>query len=813
MSYGYFDDQSREYVVTRPDTPLPWLNYIGQDDYFGLVTNTAGGYSFYKDARLRRLTRYRYNEIPFDMNGRYLYIKDGDSIWNPGWKPTKTKLDSYECRHGLGYSTMTGVKDGIECKVTYFVPKGEDAEIWKISVKNVGSTHKKVQLFSFVEFCFYNALNDMTNFQRTYSIGEVEVHGNAIYHKTEYRERRDHYVVFGCSRDVDGFDTCRDTFVGLHNGLHEPTAVIEGKCRNSIAHGWHPIASQQIDLELEAGGSETFSVVMGYIENEEDKKFREDGLINREKAEALLNKYSTIEAVDAAFQKLADSWTDTLSSFQINTPSPVINRMGNVWNQVQCMATFNLSRSASMFESGIGRGMGYRDSNQDLLGFVHMVPEKARQRVLDIAATQKSSGLCFHQYQPLTKKGNDEIGGGFMDDHLWLILSTCAYIKETGDFAILEEKIGYADEEVKEATLMDHLELSIRYTMENLGPHQLPLIGHADWNDCLNLNCFSKDPSDSFQTASHSGDSDVAESLMIAGLFLVAAKELKGLYNQLGQSENAEAVEADYQKMLEAVETKGWDGEWYLRAYDAFSKPIGSKSCDAGKIFIESQGWLIMGGAGAENGRARQTLDSVHEHLNTENGCVLQQPPYPDYRIELGEISSYPPGYKENAGIFCHNNPWIQLALMQLGMSDRAYEYYMAMCPAAKEDKMDIYRGEPYVYSQMVAGKDAATPGEAKNAWLTGTAAWTFLTISQGFAGIKPDYECLVVDPSVPSDWKEFSVTRKMRGCTYQLNFKNPDGINKGVKHIEINGEIIPGNRIPLIPAGESCEVLITMGK
>ncbi|MEQ9824064.1 MAG: glycosyl transferase [Puniceicoccaceae bacterium] len=813
MSYGYFDDPRREYVVRRPDTPLPWLNYIGQDEYFGLVTNTAGGYSFFKDARLRRLTRYRYNQIPFDMNGRYLYLKDGDTVWNPGWKPTKTALDEYECRHGLGYSKFRSSKKDVRCEVTYFVPKGENAEIWKVSVSNEGATHKKVQLFSFVEFCFYNALNDMTNFQRTYSIGEVEVHGSAIYHKTEYRERRNHYVVFGCSRDVQGFDTCRDAFVGLHNGLHEPAAVLEGKSRNSIAHGWNPIGSHCLELDLAPGEVQEFSFVMGYIENEQERKFRPDGLINREKAEALLQKYATIDAVDAAFAKLAESWEETLSSFQIESPSAIINRMGNTWNQVQCMATFNLSRSASMFESGIGRGMGYRDSNQDLLGFVHMVPEKARQRVLDIAATQKSSGLCFHQYQPLTKKGNDEIGGGFMDDHLWLILSTCAYIKETGDFAILREQIGYADVEEKHATLMDHLELSLRYTMENLGPHQLPLIGHADWNDCLNLNCFSMDPSDSFQTASHSGDSNVAESLMIAGLFLVAAKELKALYEVLDSPAQAADVQRNYDKMLDAVETHGWDGAWYLRAYDAHGNPIGSHTCDAGKIFIESQGWLIMGGAGATNGRAEKTLESVHEHLFTPNGCVLQQPSYPDYRIELGEISSYPQGYKENAGIFCHNNPWIQLALMQLGMSDRAFEYYLSMCPAAKEDKLDVYRGEPYVYSQMIAGKDAATPGEAKNAWLTGTAAWTFLTISQGFAGIKPDYDCLVVDPSIPSDWKEFSVTRKLRGATYELKFVNPDGVNKGVRFLEIDGRRIEGNRIPLVSAGESCEVLITMGK
>lgn len=812
MNYGYFDDENREYVVSRPDTPLPWLNYIGQDDFFGLVTNTAGGYSFFKDARLRRLTRYRYNDIPFDMNGRYLYIKDGDSIWNPGWKPVKTELDRYECRHGVGYSTVTGEKDGIECSTTFFVPSGVNAEIWKVKVKNNGSVKKDIKMFSFLEFCSYNALNDMTNFQRTFSIGEVEVHGNSIYHKTEYRERRDHYVVFSCTRDVQGFDTSRDEFVGLHNGLHEPTVVKEGASRNSIAHGWNPIGSHMLDLSLEPGEEVCFSFILGYIENNDVPKFGDDGLINKVKAEKLLADYATIESVDAALVTLKERWDDNLSKFQIQTPCDIVNRMGNVWNQVQCMATFNLSRSASLFESGIGRGMGYRDSNQDLLGFVHMVPEKARQRVLDIAATQMSSGLCFHQYQPLTKKGNDEIGGGFMDDHLWLILSTCAYIKETGDFSILSEKIGYADTEVKEATLMDHLELSIRYTMENLGPHQLPLIGHADWNDCLNLNCFSTDPSDSFQTATHSGDSNIAESLMIAGLFLCATIELKGLYGALGQNEKIEGLDTDYASMLDAVETHGWDGEWYLRAYDAHGKAIGSHTNDAGKIFIESQGWLVMGGAGAKNGRAEKAMESVHKHLFTENGCVLQQPPYPDYRLELGEISSYPEGYKENAGIFCHNNPWIQLALMQLGLGDRAYEYYLSICPAAKEDKIDVYRGEPYVYSQMIAGKDAATPGEAKNAWLTGTAAWTFLTISQGFAGVKPDYSSLIVDPSIPTDWKEFTVQRKLRGVQYNLIFLNPKGVSKGVEFIEINGEKISGNRIPLYQNGAECNVSIHMG-
>jgi cellobiose phosphorylase len=812
-NYGHFDDANREYVITRPDTPLPWLNFLGQDDFFGLCTNTGGGYTFYRDAKLRRLTRYRYNEIPYDNNGRYLYIKDGDTIWNPTWKPVRTELDSYECRHGMGYTSFVAEKNGVEVEVTFFIPNGETLELWKTTVRNKSGAKKDIQLFSFIEFCFYEALNDATNYQRTYNIGEVEVEGSSIYHKTEYRERRNHYTFFSCTRPIDGFDTSRDDFVGIHNGLHDPKAVVAGKSGDSMANGWNPIGSHNINLSLEAGAEESFSFVLGYVENDPDKKFSAPKVINKEKAEAIMSKYNDMANVDAAFDAVTKRWDDLLGVFQIETPDPVMNRMGNTWNQAQCMATFNLSRSASLYESGIGRGMGYRDSNQDLLGFVHLVPEKARPRLLDIAATQLSSGLCFHQYQPLTKKGNADIGGGFMDDHLWLVLSTCSYIKETGDTTILQENIGYADQpdDAKEGTLLDHLELSIRYCMENCGPHGLPLIGHADWNDCLNLNCFSTEPNESFQLAGHGTNDKIAESLMIAGLFLVAADLLAELYDFTEQDSDAARIREDSKKMRAAVDAHGWDGEWFRRAYDANGKPVGSKENEEGKIYIESQGWLIMGGVGLEDGRAKQALDSVHEHLYYEHGCVLQEPTYTDYHVELGEVSSYPPGYKENGGVFCHNNPWIHLSLMKVGDTDRALEYYHSICPAAKEDVIETYRGEPYVYSQMIAGKDAATPGEAKNAWLTGTAAWTFLSISQGFCGIQPDYTGLRLDPSLPSSWPEIKVTRKFRGVTYKITVKNPDGKTRGIRELTVDGKVVEGNILPSAPAGSEVEVEAVM--
>ena len=799
--YGAFDDAAREYAIRRPDTPLPWLNYLGQDDLFGLCTNTGGGYTFWRDARLSRLTRYRYNDAPLDSVGRYLYVRDGDSVWNPGWKPTKTPLDRYECRHGLGYTRVLGAKDGVEVELCFFVPPGDDVEIWRTTVRNTDSTTKQLRLFSYVEFCLYEALNDMTNFQSTYSIGEVEVErgGAAIFHTTEHRARRAHVTLFGCTRDVIGFDTSRDAFVGVHNGLHEPAVPLAGRATGSIAHGWNPIGAHELELELAPGESETFSLLLAYLE--------EGGV---PAGLELLDRYAEAGAVDGALTGLQARWDELLSHFQVECPDPHATRMLSTWNQYQCMATFNLSRSASLFETGIGRGMGFRDSNQDVLGFVHLIPDRARQRILDLAATQLSDGTCFHQYQPLTREGNAEIGGNFLDDHLWLVVSTCAYVKETGDTSILAEPVGYADTPGSREDLVHHLETSIRYTGVNRGPHGLPLIGHADWNDCLNLNSFSTEPDESFQTA---GDVEgsVAESVMIAGLFLYAAAELAGLYRHLGRDVDAERIAGLRAEMLATVEAEAWDGAWYVRAFDAESRPIGSHVCEEGQIFVESQAWCVLGGAGAEDERARRALESVQARLATPDGIVLQQPAYSRYHAELGEISGYPPGYKENAGIFCHTNPWITLAWCRLGEGERALATYLAICPSTREERIETYRCEPYVYAQMIAGPDAATPGEAKNSWLTGTAAWTFVSGTQGLLGIAPDYDGLRIDPCVPRTWESFRVTRRFRGAVYEITVANPSGISRGVRSLRIDGKDVPGDLVPLSAAGDRVRVEVVL--
>ncbi len=811
MKFGYFDDAKREYVIDTPKTPYPWINYLGTQDFFSLISNTAGGYSFYKDARLRRITRFRYNEIPVDSNGRYFYINDGGEIWSPGFKPVKNDLDEYECRHGLGYTKIAGQKNGLKAEVTFFVPVNANCEIQRIVLTNNSSKAKKFNVYSFEEWCLWDANDDATNFQRNFSTGEVELEDSTIYHKTEYRERRNHYAFYYVNSKLAGFDTDRDTFLGAFNGLEAPDAVVNNKSFNSVADGWSPIASHNIEVELASGEKKEFIYILGYCENPAAEKFNADGTLNKKVAHDMITQFNTPELADAAFAALKNYWDNLLFQFHIDSGDEKLDRMVNIWNQYQCMVTFNLSRSASYFESGIGRGMGFRDSNQDLLGFVHQIPERARERILDIAATQLEDGGAYHQYQPLTKKGNNEIGGNFNDDPIWLIIAVAAYIKETGDFAILKEKVPFDNDESKADTLFEHLRRSFYHVTNNLGPHGLPLIGRADWNDCLNLNCFSLEPGQSFQTTTNS-DGNTAESVFIAGMFVYAGPDFVELCNRMGFKDEAKKAKEAVEKMDKAVLKDGYDGEWFLRAYDANSEKVGGKECDEGKIFIEPQGLCVMAGIGKETGEARKALDSVKKYLDTKYGVVLLNPPYTKYALNLGEISSYPPGYKENAGIFCHCNPWIMAAEATIGRGDRAFEYYKKIAPAYIEDISEIHKTEPYVYSQMIAGKDARFFGQAKNSWLSGTAAWNFAAISQWILGIKPVYDGLMIDPCLPAEMKKFTIKRHFRNADYDITIINSNGVSKGVKSITVDGASLEGNVLPAYSDGKTHKATVTMG-
>ena len=811
MKYGHFDDKNREYVITNPKTPYPWINYLGNEDFFSLTSNTGGGYTFYKDAKFRRLTRYRYNNVPADDGGKYFYIKDGDTVWSPGWKPVKTPLDHYECRHGMSYTRIKGVKNGVEAEVLQFIPLGFWGELQKLKLTNQGSEKKSLKLFSFIEWCLWNAEDDMTNFQRNFSTGEVEVKDSVIYHKTEFKERRNHYAFFSVNEPIQGFDTDRETFIGLYNGFDSPDAVSEGRPSNSVAHGWSPIASHYLEIDLEPGESKELVFMLGYVEVDESEKWESKAVINKKPALSMIEKYNSVEKVNRAFSELRDYWDNLLGTLKIDSGDDRLDRMVNIWNQYQCMVTFNMSRSASFFESGIGRGMGFRDSNQDLIGFVHQIPDRARERIVDIASTQFEDGSCYHQYQPLTKKGNSAIGGDFNDDPLWLILSTTAYIKETGDFSLLDEMVPFDNDESRAKSHFEHLKASFYHVVNNLGPHELPLIGRADWNDCLNLNCFSTDPNESFQTTGNK-KGETAESLMIAGLFVVYGKEYVKLCRQIGKTEEAEEAEHHVDQMVQAIKDHGWDGDWYLRAYDYYGKKIGSNDNEEGKIFIESQGWCSMAEIGKEEGLVEKALDSVKEHLDCEYGIVLNYPAFSKYYIEYGEISTYPAGYKENGGIFCHNNPWIMIGETMIGRGDRAYEYYTKIAPSFLEEISDLHKVEPYVYCQMIAGKEAFKPGEAKNSWLSGTASWNFYAITQYILGIQPDYEGLRIDPCIPKDWDGFKMTRKFRGATYEIEVQNPSHVSKGVRETWVNGEKASSNLIPLLEKGKQHSVKIIMG-
>lgn len=782
MKFGYFDDLKKEYVITTPYTPLPWINYLGSKDFFGLISNTMGGYCFYRDARLQRLTRFRYNNVPADTGGRYYYIKEeGKPAWNPGFMPCKTPLDRYLCRHGLGYSIFEGEKDGLEAIMKCFVPLDENCEIHSLTLTNKSRHDKKFKLYSMIEWCFWDAVDDSQNYQRNLNIGEVEVEDGVIYHKTEYRERRRHYGFYGVNCHISGFDTDRDAFLGNLRGFDKPLALEEGS-KNSIAHGWYPIGSHQVDISLSAGETRVIIFVLGYAQNK-DEKWAGNNIINKEEAKRLLCKFKSNDAVDHEFKRLKDYWDELLSRFQVRSSNEKVDRMVNIWNQYQCMVTFNLSRSASYFETGTGRGMGFRDSCQDILGFVHLIPEKARERILDLASIQFEDGSTYHQYQPLTKLGNNNIGSGFNDDPLWLIACTCAYIKETGDCRILNEPVPFDNKPGSEKSLFEHLRRSINYTLNNLGPHGLPLIGRADWNDCLNLNTFSEEPGESFQTVKNY-EGNVAESVFIAGMFVKYAKEYADLCRRFGDPAEAEYIMSQVNKMEEAVYESGWDGSWFLRAYDAFGNKVGSKECHEGKIYIEPQGMCVMAGLGLDNGYAEKALDSVHEILVSGYGIELLHPCYTSYRKELGEISSYPPGYKENGSVFCHNNPWISIAETMLGRGNEAFDIYRRICPSYTEEISEIHKTEPYVYSQTIGGRGGFSPGEAKNSWLTGTAAWSFVNISQSILGIYPDYDSLIIKPCLPDEIKSYKVQRYFRGKIYTIEVEN---LGKGRVKIKTN--------------------------
>lgn len=767
MKYGYFDKENKEYVITRPDTPLPWINYLGAEEYCAIMSNTAGGYSFFKDPKERRILRYRYNNVPMDRGGRYLYLRDNETndFWSASWQPVLKDM-KYECRHGLGYTTISTQYNGIHTKATYFVPKNENQEVWMLETKAVGgSKERDLSVFSFVEFCLWDALNDMTDYQYNLNIGQTEYKDNIIYHISRYRVSQDVVGYFGCANQkAIGFDTQRRDFMGTYGDWSNPRAVIENKMNNSIACGWAPVGSQMFSIKLKPGQTKTLIFVLGFTENIKAPAKK-------------VAKYRTPKAVNQALKVLKETWEEKLNKFSVQCPDPETELMLNTWNQYQCMTTFNWSRSASYYESGIGRGMGFRDSNQDTLGFAHMIPAKVKARIKDLAATQLPDGSAYHQYSPLTKKANPS-DHKYGDDHLWLIYSTASYLKETGDLEFLNEKIAFADSDKE--TMYEHLCRAIKFSHDNLGPHGLPRIFFADWNDCLNLD----------------QGKGKAESVMVAQMYVGACYELAKIAELLKKSADAKKYLALAEKMKETINKTAWDGKWFVRAFTDFKLPIGSCKNQEAKIYLEPQAWAVMTNSTDEK-RALKCMDSVNKYLASEHGVHILTPPYEKFHWEIGSIGVYPPGLKENGAIFCHPNPWAMIAECMLGHGDTAYEYYKAIQPAARNAIADTHKTEPYVYCQMIAGKPHKDFGEGKNAWLTGSACWNFVAASQWILGIRPEYEGLLIDPCIPKHWKGFQVKRVFRGITYYITVRNPRGVCKGVKSMLLDNKLLSSNLIP----------------
>lgn len=804
--YGHFDTGAREYVITDPLTPLPWINYLGSKDLHAIVSNTGGGYSFFRDAKLRRLTRYRYDSVPLDSVGKYLYLVDGDAAWNPGFRPTRTQLDRYECRHGLGYSRFRTARNGLAADLLTFIADDENAEFQVLALRNESATAKTIRVFSYVEWCLWNAEDDAANLQRNLSLAECYVNGSMICHVTGYRERRNHYAFHLVNRAADGFDADRSAFLGPYGDCADPAVVRARRSGNSRVNGWWPIASLSLTVNLKPGESDELVFATGYAENDADAKWASDGSPNLAAARRLKARLQDANHAARTFAEHRARWSALLDKLQVSTPDPRFDELVNTWNPYQCMVTFQLARSASLFETGRGRGIGFRDSNQDCLGAVHLVPDEVRERLLHLAATQKSDGGAWHQYQPLTRTGNRDIGDGFNDDPLWLVLAVAAYIRETGRADLLEAAVPFEDAPGRAATMRDHVEASLRYTLERLGAHGLPLIGRADWNDCLNLNAHSTDPDESFQTGPMRTNGR-AESVMIAALFVLAARE----YAALADAATAARYRKDADAMSAAVEQHGWDGNWFLRAYDHAGQRVGSSENAEGQIFLEPQALCAMAGIGAEAGLVDRALQSVGERLTSPVGVRLLDPPYRSYHPALGEISTYLPGYKENGSVFCHTNPWLVIAEALRGRSDRAMQVLAAIAPTYHSDP-DTRRTEPYVYAQMVAGPQAAKPGEAKNSWLTGTASWSLVAVTQYILGLRPTVAGLAIDPCIPADWPSFKARRVFRGVTYEIEVRNLGGGGRGVRSLTVDGKPVVGHLLPLAPAGSTVQVKVELG-
>ena len=783
--FGEFSFSNKEFVITNPQTPTPWMNYLSNSEYCVLMSNTGGGYSFHIDPKDRRLTRYRYNNIPMDRPGKYIYLKDVEKnlVWSPTWQPVQTTLDMYECHVGLGYNIIKSRYNEIDSTLKYYVPSRENVEIWHVTLKNTSAQPKTINLFSYVEFALWKAINDQWDLQYIQNVAVANFENNLIFYSLfDFSPKA--YVFFTCSDKIISFDCDRDAFIGPYRSETNPIAVEKNVCSNSLALGGNPIAGTSMVVSLLPGESKTLTFMLG-IAKTKDEAFN------------LAKKFSSEDVVVKELQNVKNSWNKLLSNYETKTPDKNFDNLVNVFTSYQCFTTFNWSRYVSFYETGIGRGMGFRDCCQDILGVVHTIPNRVRARIIDLLENQFIDGHVYHQFFPLTKTGGfpdyiKEKQLYFSDDHLWIILSVTYYLKETGEFSLLNEQVKFVDGE--KTTVYEHLKRSIAFSFSHFGCHNIPLMGSADWNDALQLPGLE------------------SESVFSAMLLHCMLLEMISLAKRMDKEEDYNYYIEKANELKNTINTACWDGEWFLRGFTTDSKPVGGKSSLEGILYLNTQTWAILSQVTSPE-RSSDILSIVKDKLATIFGVKLLDKPYTQFHSDLGGISTFPPGLKENGAIFCHTNPWLVIAECMLGEGDKAFDYFKRYSPLSKISTQEIHKTEPYIFSQMITGPDHPKFGQAKNSWLTGTAAWSYHAMTNWILGIRPDYDGLIIDPCIPKNWKEFSVTRVFRGSTYHISVSNCEKVSKGIKKIIIDNCERETNIIPIFTDFKDHFVEITMGQ
>ncbi len=788
--YGYFDEERREFVITRPDTPRPWYNYIRNARYCGLVSNTGGGASFHIDPKHKRVLRYRYDNIPHDRPGRYVYVRDDETkrYWSATWQPVRTALKDfrYECRVGLNYQVIRARCRSIESTLTYFVAPEDDVEIWLLELKNAGRKKRRVSTFSYAELALWGAIRDLVNLDAAPACTDIVYDDGVFVHRT-YNDTGTslgtmdfvrNYCYVASSLPPAGFDGHRETFIGPYRSETNPLVVERGKSNDFFGRADYPLASFWHKHRLAPGKKLTLVYQIGLADSPDDFP-------------ALIEKYRNEETVRAALAELKSSWRERLERFQAETPSENFDAVFNTWNPYQSTMTFHLSRSISPYQMGISRGIGYRDTSQDALAPCCALPDEVAEKLVALMRNQFPDGTVYHQFFPLTGEGGDT---GFWDNHLWFPLTVARYCKEAGNLAYLDHEVEFVGGEEK-GSVFEHIRRAIEAGWRLRGPHGLSLVGKADWNDCLN-------PAD-----------ERTESVFTSCLFVAAAREAALLARAAGKEEEARTFESQADEVTRLVNEVAWDGAWYRRMIFPDGTALGSASQElrAGYIFLEPQVWAVLSGV-APRERALRAMDSVKEHLATEYGVAILRDPFTEYDPAVGSVGVVTPGLKENGGAFMHVNSWVVLAEAALGRGARAFEYFSAMSPFTKNEIADIHESDPYVYNQYAAVAPFWKPGRARGPWLTGTASWSYVALGDWILGVRAELKGLRIDPCVPPGWKRFRISRAFRGAKYEIEVENPGGVEKGVRRVELDGEEIKGNLLPVLDTGTAARVKAVMG-